>query len=77
MTIYKFIQTSPILFLARNLVFLLNYFIFYLSNFAASTLAGESKFGETSIDVILKITASIVNIGFHFYYTLYCGFKGS
>ena len=68
---------SPILFLARNLVFLLNSFIFYLSNFAASTLAGESKFGETNIDVILRITAYIVNIGFHFYYTLYWGLRGS
>lgn len=64
-------QKSPILFLANNLVFLLYSFMFYLYNLAASTFAGESRFGSTNIEVILIITASIVNIGFHFYSTFY------
>lgn len=68
---------SPILFLAKYLLFLLYSFTFYLYNLAASTFAGESRLGSTNIEVILMITASIVKIGFHFYSTFSIGFIGS
>lgn len=54
------------LFLAKYLNFLLYYFWLSLRSLAASTLAGESKFGDTSMDVTLMMTASIVKTGFHF-----------
>ena len=43
--------------------FLSYYFLFSFNNLAASTFAGESKFGSTSIDVTDTNTASIVKIG--------------
>ena len=73
-TLYEIVRTfhtSPILFLARNLSFLLYSFLFYFSSFAASTLAGLSRLGSTSIEVTDTNTASIVRIGFHFYDSFY------
>ena len=59
-------QISPILLRARYLNFLEYSFLFYLRSLAASTLAGESRFGSTNIEVTLIRTASIVRTGFHF-----------
>lgn len=52
-------------------------FMLSFMSLAASTLAGESKFGETSIEVTLISTASIVSTGFHFSDNFYWGLKGS
>lgn len=71
------VQTSPILFLARYRNFLSYSFRLSLSSLAASTLAGESRLGSTSIEVTLIKTASMVNTGFHFSDNFYIGFIGS
>jgi len=59
-------QISPILFRAKYLSFCSYCFLFYFNNFAASTFAGDYKFGSTNIEVTLTNTAYIVNTGFHF-----------
>ena len=50
---------------------------FYLYILAASTLAGESRLGSTSMEVTLMMTASMVRMGFHFYSSFSWGFMGS
>jgi hypothetical protein len=44
---------------------------------AASTLAGDSKLGSTSMEVTLIRTASMVRMGFHFSDSFSCGLSGS
>lgn len=63
---YNYDQIPIILFSANFLTFLLYSCFFYLNILAASTFAGESVFGSTSIDITLTIIASIVWTGFHF-----------
>ena len=70
-------HTSPILFLARYLSFFSYYLRLSRIIFAASTFAGDSKFGSTSIEVTLMSTAYIVRIGFHFSESFSWGLSGS
>jgi hypothetical protein len=65
------------LFLARYLSFLSYSFRFSFMSLAASTLAGDSKLGSTSMEVTLISTASMVRMGFHFSLSFSWGLRGS